>query len=95
MMHVLHYEYVDDILERRAPFRDAHLGAIQEWNQRGQLVLAGAVGDPPHGAMLIFRNTATDDIEAYANNDPYMTAGLISRWWIEPCTVVTPPPNDV
>lgn len=88
-MQVLHYEYVDDVLQRREPFRDAHLAVIDEWHRDGRLVLAGAVGDPPRGAILIFRDTPAADIEAYANGDPYMSPGLIARWWIEPCTVVT------
>ena len=50
----LTYDYVPDIVERRAPHREAHLAHVAEWHERGELVVAGAVGDPPHGALFAF-----------------------------------------
>ncbi|HTX32940.1 MAG TPA: YciI family protein [Solirubrobacteraceae bacterium] len=81
--HILIYDYVDDLLERRAPFREAHLEAIRSARERGQLTLAGAVGDPPHGGMLVFQGVSPEEIDAYARRDPYMEAGLIQDYRIE------------
>jgi hypothetical protein len=56
--HILFYEYVDDIVERRAAHRGAHLAWISRWRDDGKLVLAGAVGSPPHGAAIVFEVVA-------------------------------------
>ena len=44
----LSYDYVADILDRRPPHREAHLAQVEEWTARGELAIAGALGDPPH-----------------------------------------------
>ncbi|MFY7952259.1 MAG: hypothetical protein ACOVT5_07105, partial [Armatimonadaceae bacterium] len=47
-MHwLLTYRVVDDYAARRAPFRDQHLQLAWEAHSRGELLLGGAVGDPP------------------------------------------------
>jgi hypothetical protein len=59
--NVLHYSYVADILERRGPFRDAHLAAAAAAAERGDLLLGGALSDAvseggaASGAMFVFR----------------------------------------
>jgi len=72
--HILFYEYAKDILERRAPHREAHLRRIHE---HPSIVMAGALGDPPHGAAIVFREAAIEEIEAWADADPYVKAGLV------------------
>ena len=54
---VLFYDYVEDIVERRTPHREAHLARAREAVERGDLVLAGALGEPPHGAAFVFTVT--------------------------------------
>lgn len=44
---ILFYDYVPDIVERRAPHREAHLAAIGAWVADGRVVMGGAIGDPP------------------------------------------------
>lgn len=85
---VLFYEYVHDILERRAPHRDAHLARIQEWKGDGRIVLAGALGDPPHGAVIVFSGDDPGEVEKFVDGDPYVAAGLVSAHRVEPYAVV-------
>lgn len=47
MHHVLFYEYVKDVLERRGPHREAHLARIVAEREAGRIVMAGALGEPP------------------------------------------------
>ena len=47
---LLLYEYVDDIIERRGPYRDAHLALLQQLKDSGTVLMAGALGDPVTGA---------------------------------------------
>jgi uncharacterized protein YciI len=88
MGHVLFYEYVDDILERRASHRDAHLAWINEWRTDGKLLLAGAIGKPPHGAAFVFDVDDPAEVEIFAADDPYVIAELVTERRIEPIALV-------
>lgn len=90
-MHLLAYDYVEDVLERRAPHREAHLALVREYHADGRLVIAGAVGDPPTGALFAFREAA--DAEEFATRDPYGAAGLVTAHRVERWTVVAGPPT--
>jgi uncharacterized protein len=85
---LLFYDYVDDILERRAPHRDAHLALIREWKEDGRIVLAGALGDPVHGAAIAFRVDDPADVDHFMDADPYREAGLVTGYRVEPWLVV-------
>ena len=84
--HLLIYDYVDDIVERRAPHREAHLAYARAWKEDGRIVAAGATGDPPSGALFVF--TAAADPEAFAADDPYVQAGLVTSRRVERWNVV-------
>ena len=85
MHRILFYEYVKDVLERRAPYRKAHLERIRGDHS---IVMAGALGEPVHGAVIVFKDVAPDHIEAFVGEDPYVQGGLVSDWRIEPWNVV-------
>jgi uncharacterized protein YciI len=87
ILQLLHYEYVPDVVEKREPHREAHLALIRDWHGDGRIVTAGAVGDPPSGGLLVFRDAAA--AEAFTGVDPYVAAGIVTRWRVEPWTVVT------
>jgi uncharacterized protein YciI len=74
--------------ERRGPYREAHLERIREERDAGRIVMAGALGDPPHGGALVFRDVGPDQIEAFVQADPYVTAGLVTSHRIERWNVV-------
>jgi hypothetical protein len=85
------YDVVPDFLARRTAFRQAHLQRVREAHERGELPLAGALGDPPDGALLIFHAASIDVAETFAREDPYVTNGLVTRWKAHFWTVVTVP----
>jgi uncharacterized protein YciI len=85
-LQLLHYDYVPDIAERRAPHREAHLALAGRWKEDGKILMAGAVGDPPHGALFVLREDA--DAEAFVGEDPYVAAELVTAWRVEPWNVV-------
>jgi len=87
LLHLLVYEYVEDMTARRAPHRDAHLALIRRYQADDRLVIAGGIGVPVHGGLLAFREAA--DAEAFATEDPYKAAGLIVSSRVEPWAVVT------
>ena len=86
--YVLEYEVVDRFAERRAPFREEHLRLVRDAHANGELVKAGALGDPPNGALLVFRAASPAEAEAFARRDPYVTNGVVTRWKVRPWNVV-------
>ena len=84
----LFYEAVDDFIARRTPFREEHLRLAREARARGELLLAGALADPPAAALLIFQSSGPEAAESFAYNDPYVKNRLITRWNVRPWTVV-------
>ncbi len=86
--HLLLYEYVEDMAQRRGPHRAGHLQRIRAEQEVGRVILAGALGDPPTGGAIVFRNTPVAEIEAFVAADPYLQAGLITSWRIVPWNLV-------
>jgi len=88
MHYLLLYDYVDNAVERRAPFREEHLGLAREAVARGELLLGGAFAEPVDGAALLFRTDDPSVVEAFVREDPYVLNGVVTRWRIRPWTVV-------
>jgi len=86
--YALIYHLVDDYITRRAQFRDEHLKLANEFNEKGEMILAGAFSDPPDKALLIFHVTDKSVIEEFVKKDPYVKNGLIAKWEIRSWTVV-------
>ena len=66
----LMYDVVDNFADQRMPFRPAHLQEVKDAKARGELVMAGALGEPA-GALLIFR--AADKSVTYGDPAPALT----------------------
>jgi uncharacterized protein YciI len=88
MHYLLFYDVVPDYAERRLPFRAAHLAHAWAAADRGELLLGGALTDPIDGAVLLFRCDSPAAVEAFVAADPYVKAGLITRWRVRPWTTV-------
>jgi len=85
---ILFYDFVDDYLERRAEFRDAHLKAAWASVDKGEMVLAGALADPADTGVLLFESETPDSVEAFAKADPYVVNGLVKSWKVRKWTTV-------
>lgn len=84
MHHLLIYEYVEGMAERRGPHREAHLDQVRQQRQAGHLTMAGALGDPePTGAAFVFEGRTPEQIEAFVAADPYVQAGLVPSHRVE------------
>jgi uncharacterized protein YciI len=82
------YYVVAGFVSRRTAFREEHLRLVGEANRRGELLLAGALGDPADRALLVFRAQDRSIAEDFARNDPYVINGLVVRWEVQPWAVV-------
>lgn len=88
MHYLLIYDLADDYIERRAPLRGAHIAQARAAEARGELVLAGALANPPDGAVLLFRGDSPAAAEAFARTDPYVLNGLVKQWRVREWTTV-------
>jgi uncharacterized protein len=88
-MHFLMiYEFGDDYLEKRGPYRADHLRLAWESQARGEMVLGGAFADPADGAALLFSCDSSEVPQRFAAADPYVKAGLVKAWHVRKWTTV-------
>jgi len=85
---LLFYEVASDYLERRSQFRGEHLKLAWDAYERGDIVVAGALADPPDGAVLMFQGEDKSVAEDFAKADPYVANGLVTRWYVREWTTV-------
>jgi uncharacterized protein YciI len=88
MHYLLFYEVADDYVTRRAEFRNIHLKMGWEAVERGELVLGGALANPADGAVLFFKGDSPEVAEKFATADPYVTSGIVKRWYVREWTTV-------
>ena len=82
MHFLMFYEAGEDYVERRAPYRDEHLRKAWAASDRGELLLGGALADPADGALLLFQGDSPEVAERFARVDPYVTSGVVKRWYV-------------
>lgn len=85
---LLFYDVAPDYLERRGEFRAEHLELAWESHARGELVLGGALADPADGAVLLFAGDTPEAAERFAQADPYVRNGLVTKWSVRAWTTV-------
>lgn len=88
MDYLLIYDLAPDYIERRAAFRAEHLALAWDAASKGQLVLAGALANPPDTAVFHFRGDSPAAAEAFAKADPYVRGGIVTRWRVREWTTV-------
>jgi uncharacterized protein YciI len=85
--YVLSYDYIPDVLEKRGPHREGHLGLATLMIQEGTCVSGGPTLVPgetvPKGAIFVFKTK--DAAEKFVSEDPYVSNGIvvshtISEW---------------
>ena len=86
--YALFYHVIDDYVARRGMFREAHLKLARAAEQRGELILGGALAEPTDMALLVFRGPDEKTASDFARADPYVLHGLVARWEVRPWKVV-------
>jgi uncharacterized protein YciI len=89
--YLLMYDVVDDYVERRGAYRNEHLQKAWAASDRGTLVMAGALEDPADGAVLVFAGDSPAVAEEFAQQDPYVLNGLVTRWRVRTWNTVAGP----
>jgi uncharacterized protein YciI len=88
MHYLLIYELAPDYVERRAPLRAEHLTLAWASHDRGELVLGGALDEPLDRAVLLFQGSSPAAARRFAETDPYVVNGLVTRWEVRPWITV-------
>ena len=76
------YELSADYLERRGDYRTEHLQLAWDAQQRGEIVVAGALAEPADMAVLMFQAESPEVVERFAKADPYVIHGLVTNYRI-------------
>jgi uncharacterized protein YciI len=80
--YMLQYDYVSDVVSKRAPHRSAHLQLANEYKTKGKLILGGAFQDPIDSAAIVFRNVTQSEVEEFAKKDPYVINKIVTQYKI-------------
>jgi uncharacterized protein YciI len=84
----LFYDYVEDAVTKRVPFRADHLAHARAWKADGRLLMAGALGDPPSGGLFVFCDQDPAQIEEFVAGDPYVAGAIVTGHRVELWNVV-------
>lgn len=99
MIYAIISEDVDNSLELRKGARAGHLERLEQLKSEGRLVLAG-----PHpaidsenpgeagftGSLVLAEFSSLEQAQAWANADPYITAGVYKHVQVKPFKKVLP-----
>lgn len=90
MQYILKYSYIPEVLEKRGPFREEHLGLAKQLIAEGTCLSGGPTSTPgvevPSGALFIFTTEAA--AEEFVAKDPYVSNGIVTDHSIEEWNVV-------
>lgn len=93
MLYLIYAEDVPDSLSRRLAARPAHLERLEKLIAEGRLVLAGpcpAIDSPDpgpagfSGSLIVAEFPSLAEAQAWAEADPYVTAGVYAKVTVKP-----------
>lgn len=99
MYYAIISEDIENSLEKRLAARPEHLARLQTLNEQGRLLIAG-----PHpaidsedpgpagfsGSLVVAEFSSLTDAQAWADQDPYITAGVYEKVTVKPYKKVLP-----
>jgi uncharacterized protein YciI len=99
MWYAVISEDVEDSLEKRLAAREAHLARLKQLVNEGRLLVAGPhpaidAEDPGDagftGSLVIVDFPSLEDAQQWANDDPYIEAGVYKKVVVKPYKLVLP-----
>lgn len=81
MKYVMFYESAPDVATNAPPHFPAHKQRLDEFHDRGVLLMVGTFGDPQNeGSMAVF--TTREAVEEFVAGDPFVSNGVIANWYV-------------
>lgn len=99
MLYAIISQDVENSLEKRLSVRPAHVERLQKLKEQGRLILAGphpAIdnNDPGPagftGSLIVAEFESLQEAQAWADNDPYIKAGVYDSVIVKPFKKVLP-----
>jgi len=99
MLYMIYSEDIDNSLALRKETRPAHLARLEELKQQGRLIMAGPLpaidaNDPGEagftGSLVVAEFDSLQDAEQWADEDPYLKAGVYQSVIVKPYKKVLP-----
>lgn len=84
---VVTYSLVEDMENRRTPYRQMHFQYLELSKSTGTLLVAGPLRDPYDGALFLLETDSKAAAHSWATNDPYVQAGLVNGFSVREMTV--------
>ena len=90
MKYVMTYRAVEDFLPLAQKNYPAHSARVDEFAQRGDLLMVGTFDEPMNGeAMGVF--TTREAAEEFIAGDPFVVNGVVAQWTVRPWNEVLQP----
>ena len=70
------FTFVPNAIERRKPYREAHLKHFYKLKDTGRIIMAGPWADAYDGGLIVFRAESHMEVEKIIHEDPYYQANL-------------------
>ncbi len=99
MLYAVISEDVENSLSMRKETRPAHLARLEALKAEGRLLVAGphpAIDSPDpgdagfSGSLVVAEFDSLEEAKAWADADPYMTAGVYRKVTVKPFKAVLP-----
>lgn len=99
MYYMVCSEDVENSLEKRLATREKHIARLSELKDQGRLLIAGPLpaidSENPGeagftGSLVVAEFDSLDDAQAWANEDPYLAAGVYANSVVKPFKKVLP-----
>lgn len=99
MWYAIMSEDIEDTLEKRLAARPDHIARLHRLAEEGRLLIAGphpAVDAPDPGpagftgSLVVAEFESLDDAQAWADEDPYVAAGVYGKVTVKPFKLVLP-----
>ena len=99
MWYAIIAEDKENSLENRLAVRPKHLERLEQLKNEGRLLIAGPhpIDDSPtptpagiSGSLVVAEFASLEDAKAWANDDPYVTAGVYEKVTVKPFIKVLP-----
>lgn len=99
MYYMICSEDVENSLEKRLATRERHLARLNELKQQGRLLIAGPLpaidSDNPGeagftGSLVVAEFDSLEQAKSWANEDPYIEAGVYANSTVKPFKKVLP-----
>ncbi len=75
--------------QKRPIYRAAHLQRLEEWAEKGKIILAGPLTDG-RGSLIVVEADSQEEVETFAQQDPYTVHGIFEEVTVHPFKQVYP-----